>query len=435
MRLDVDGVARDETRLALAAGATRDVDFTARFPAAGGHSATVRVAAPGDRVPGDDALSVAVDLPESLPVLVVAGETGRPFGENPADFLALALDPKFSAAAAPAVELASLLRPKIVRAADLDAAATADTRVVILADVPRLNDVQTKLLNDFVRGGGGLIVFPGPRAETDYYDAAPLFPATLGAIQTGDAHLADGPYTFAPLLAWNDPGNGRLGEATIRRWYALTPKPAGDPPPKTVATLAAGGPFLVEQPVGRGVVLMAATSASADWSDLPLRAAFVPLVQQLAAYAAVRDLPPRTVAAGQPLALPLADDRAPPTLIGPDGERHAMRLDDAAGRRVARFDDTFRPGLYRAEPGGAVFAADAPRGDLDAPPPTAADVEQLAAASGATLAAGAGEYAALDQQRRFGRELWPAACAAVIVLLFAELFVQRERREQQRRRP
>jgi hypothetical protein len=48
-------------------------------------------------------------------------------------------------------------------------------------------------------------------------------------------------------------------------------------------------------------VLQLATAIDADWSDLPLRPFYVPLMQQLITTLAVQIQPPRNVQAGAPL--------------------------------------------------------------------------------------------------------------------------------------
>jgi len=50
---------------------------------------------------------------------------------------------------------------------------------------------------------------------------------------------------------------------------------------KTLLALENGDPLLVEEDWGRGRVFLFASSADLDWNDLPLNAAFLPLIQGL----------------------------------------------------------------------------------------------------------------------------------------------------------
>ena len=424
VRLLVDGVPRDETRLNLAGGAASEANFVIRIDTPGAH--TLEVMAEGDTLAADNAFRLAVDVPESLPVLLVAGRNDLPFPQNPTDFLALALDPTVATSQA---ELATLLRPEVVEPSALTGRALAEARVVVLANVGSLADAQLTLLREFVRGGGGLIVFPGDRAEVGLINDDDLFPARLMSLRGDPAQtrIVEPPYAHPALLPWNDPGNGRLGEATIRRWYALQPRPSA----AAVLSLETGEPFIVEHQLGRGVVLLAATSPGADWSDLPLRASFLPLVQQLVTYAASHSTPPRTVWAGEPLAAVIQAEQAQDlVMIGPDGSRRRLSATIDRGRTIARFGDSSRPGFYRLVQAGredaplATFAVNAPRGESELAPLAEDELRGLADSLGATIARGGDGYAAMDRSRRYGREAWRWAWVAVLALLFAEMLLQ-----------
>lgn len=424
VRLLIDGAVRDESRLNLTRGASAEANFITRFDSPGPH--TLQVQIEGDSLSADNALRLAVSVPEALPVLLVSGQVDLPFPQNPADFLSLALDP---ASATQQVELSSLLRPQVIEAGDLNARALAEMRVVVLANVASLTEQQVTLLREFVRAGGALLVIPGDQSDISFHNDNDLFPAKITSLrgESASTRIVEPPYTHAALLPWNDPGNGRLGEATIRRWYAVEPRANAS----VVASFESGEPFLVEQTLGRGVVIMAATSANSDWSDLPLRAAFLPLVQQLVTHAAARSTPPLTVWSGEPLVIPLAPEEAQNlVMISPSGSRHVVSATLDRGRTIARYTDTSLPGFYRLVRAGgedaplASFAVNAPRAESDLTKLDPDELRELATATGAAIVQGADGYASLDRDRRFGREAWRWVWVAVLALLFGELLLQ-----------
>ena len=57
---------------------------------------------------------------------------------------------------------------------------------MILANVRKLNDDQLRALEDFVKNGGGLLIFPGNRIDAAWYNGAlfkdgkGLLPLALG---------------------------------------------------------------------------------------------------------------------------------------------------------------------------------------------------------------------------------------------------------------
>ena len=194
--------------------------------------------------------------------------------------------------------------------------------------------------------------------------------------------------------------------------------------------LESGEPLLVEQTLGRGSVIMAATSAGSDWSDLPLRAGFLPLVQQLVTYGASRASPPRTVVCGEPLAAPLPADQAQNlVMLSPSGSRQVVAATLERGRTLARFTDTSQPGFYRLTHSGsaaelATFAVNAPRAESELEVLSQQGLAEVAAAHGAVIANSPREYASLDHDRRYGREIWRGMWIALLALLFGELLLQ-----------
>ncbi|MGY2214771.1 hypothetical protein, partial [Pseudomonas pergaminensis] len=65
-----------------------------------------------------------------------------------------------------------LLKAASVPATRLDAAALAACKVAVLANVRSLGEEQVKALMAFVRAGGGLLVFPGDRCDTAWWNKA-----------------------------------------------------------------------------------------------------------------------------------------------------------------------------------------------------------------------------------------------------------------------
>jgi hypothetical protein len=131
---------------------------------------------------------------------------------------------------------------------------------------------------------------------------------------------------------------------------------------KTLLALQNGVPLLVDKPLGRGKVLFFATSADRDWTDLPTRTAYVPLLHGVLGY--VADLAaaaqrPATIMP-EPVLLhgQTADVDMTLTLFTPDGQEHHSRYTSDGTGAVARFDAYTIPGIYRLRgPGGQDFLA------------------------------------------------------------------------------
>ena len=86
---------------------------------------------------------------------------------------------------------------------------------------------------------------------------------------------------------------------------------------------ADGAPALAISEVDRGKTALLATSLDADWTDLPLRPGYLPLLSQLVrtvanAVSSVRG----SVVAGSPLELGVPPHASMLEVVAPDGERH-----------------------------------------------------------------------------------------------------------------
>ncbi len=136
--------------------------------------------------------------------------------------------------------------------------------------------------------------------------------------------------------------------------------------------LANGEPLLLEQKVGAGKVMLLTTSADRDWSDLPVKTVYLPLMQSLAQYLAggKRGSLDGGIAVGAPKELSL-----PPSAVGktlrvtkPDKRNADIAIAGAKERAVATVEDNDRAGIYRlslpagAEKDGApqIYAVNAP---------------------------------------------------------------------------
>ncbi|XAL98459.1 BatA domain-containing protein [Phycisphaeraceae bacterium D3-23] len=429
-RLIIDGAEVEQQRVTVKRGQSAEVLFFHRFTAGGDH--TLEVATGDDTLPADDVFRLVVDVLEDLPVLLVSGDTGKPFPENETDFLEVALEPF---AATPDAPLADLVRAEVVEAGALSAETLADRRVVVLANVARLTDPQVLALRVFVQSGGALLVFPGDRSDAAWMNdkLADLLPATLDGL-TGvgldfddPAGILDQRHDHPALALWNDPANGSLSDGEVRIWFPLTTRVEGE----TIARLSTGHPLLTERSVGEGTVLLCATSCDADWGNLPARAFYLPFMQRLITYAATRNNPPRNIEQGRPMAAHLAGipEGGSAQWVTPDGSRISRPVEQRGQRFVCELEDTQRPGYYRLitpEAGAAamLFASNAPRDESKLEVLTQEELDELAESLGAEVVADAKQYAELEETRRHGTPIWRTVWVGLLALLFGELLLQ-----------
>ncbi len=429
----VDGVDRAAAMVSLAPGETEQALFHHTFDRAGSHVVEIRTEA--DPLRADNTALASLPVLDRIPVLLVSGDPNPAPLRGETAFLEIALQP-FSRGHG---KMSDLIATRMTPEDKLSPAMLDDARVVVLANVRQLSADLVKALRDFVRDGGGLLVFPGDRANTAWYatqfgGAEGLLPGTLGALagdpadDAGAVSIVAQRHSHPALALFNDPRHGSLGGARIRAWYRIeVPPEAAD---SVAARLDTGDAFLVERRVGEGRVLLAAIPCDADWGNLPMRPFYLPLMQELAVYLASNVHPPRNVEVGDRitafLSEPGGDQRA--VVSDPEGTAHEVPVVRRGRRGVAEFTMTDRPGLYtirgpKDEP--VHFIVRTPREESDLVRVTEEELKSLAAEAGAKVVRTGAEYSDLERERRFGRELWRTVWWMVLALLLGELILQR----------
>jgi hypothetical protein len=340
------------------------------------------------------------------------------------------------------VALADLISTKVVRPENLDAAGINSSAVVVLANVRQLDGKQLHALEEFVRNGGGLLIFPGNRVDVSwanamlFKDGKGLLPVAYGTLG-GD--LKEGApsigivaqrFDHPALDLFNDPRNGTVSDAAIKMWYRLKePTTASANAPAIVARLTSGDPFLVEKQFGDGRVVECAVPCDADWSNLPMRPFYLPMMQRLVIYLASTVFPPRNLEVSKPLVafLPGGDAGKKASLLLPDGTTREVPVVKKGERGVVEFARTQQPGLYTLNaPSGTAthFVVNTSRRESDLQELTDAEIADFAKSHRVAVVHSGAEYKQLDRSRRYGSEFWRPLLGLLLVLIFAELFLQ-----------
>ncbi len=232
-----------------------------------------------------------------------------------------------------------------------------DFDVVVMANVPRLSRDDAARLYSFVEDGGGLLVTMGDEVDTEAYNRhfSELLPRPLRGMKLlAERDDPDAPIKTTRLgqpqrqhpvfQVFGLPGGASLQSVSVYSYMLLDPAPS-DRESRILLAYQDNAPALLERSVGQGRVLLFTTSIDRDWSDFPIRTAYLPTVQRSLLYLARRATSGTddVHTLGEPLRLEvgeLARERA--ILHGPDGDRLVEEITDG----VATFHPT-RPGVYR----------------------------------------------------------------------------------------
>ena len=336
------------------------VPFRITAPTAGMHQAEIRLEE--DALSEDDRFYFAFQTLAPARILIVDGDPGPSLFESEIFYLMQALQP-FSALQR------AIFHPIPAPWEGIDHEPFEDYQVIVLCNVEAISSQARQRLLQFVNAGGGLLIFAGNHVRASRYNAmfyrsdTLLFPAALGepTQQPEDQPraIADVDTAHEALrLFTSDPG--LLQRSLFYRYLDLRDIGAATPA-HSLLTLDNGAPLLVEHRVGQGRVMVFAATADRDWSDLPTRTVYVPLmhglISSLAKLSAASQRPNAILPAPVTLVGRPEDDGATLTIQTADGQQRRLRYAVEAGADppdvVAHFSAYTVPGVYRiSEPHG-----------------------------------------------------------------------------------
>lgn len=152
--------------------------------------------------------------------------------------------------------------------------------MLILPDIGALSTDQLQKLDTWVKDGGLLLRFAGPSMEQARQHFLVPTPLRNGARSTDGALAWEKPPKLT-TFSENSPLAGvELREDVVIKTQMLA-EPTQDLSSKTWATLDDGTPLITADTFESGMVIMIHTTASPDWSNLPLSGAFVQILSRL----------------------------------------------------------------------------------------------------------------------------------------------------------
>ncbi|MCC9603298.1 BatA domain-containing protein [Stieleria sp. JC731] len=455
----IDGQPLDPRTISIDAKSSVTNRLTQTIDQPGIHQVTAMI----DRVDmliDDNRRSTLVEVMPEINVLIVDGKPSRRSLEGHADYLAIALSP---------FAFGGDDRPDPIRSTTIplrrlhEMMSESAPDVVALTNVDRLSDTDQSRLADFVNQGGSLIVFDGPDVVTETYNrdwigktATLHFPAQLDSTleaaldengQPVDQFSIDNPSRqYEPWTIFSGDGNP-FSDVDVYAFRQLTLDPTTESDTfanrRVLMQTTDGKALAVSAQVGEGNVVQFALTANNQWSNLPLRPIFLPLIGQM-----VLDLAGKqtdaTSSVGLPLVIPQSQfeatdqslDPASYTWIvkSPSGERE---ISPPSNGQPVRFTETYQEGLYSV---GRREKQSSTQGD---PHTTSVlrlvtvdsiesnligagsqQVARLRETLGAASFDNADALQAADRSRSFGREIWRWLWAVLLVALVGELWLQ-----------
>jgi hypothetical protein len=298
VELYLSGIKADQKSIDLKGGEDGRVSFELFLDKPGWINGEVRLS--GDRLSADDAFYFPLKVREKIKVLIVDGDPRTSLRSSESYYVVNALHP------------GGLERsPFLTRVVTEEGLASVDLKsheTLLLLNVSR---PQASRLSSFLDSSKPVFIFLGDRVVPDEYNKIPLFPWRIQEVVDRQEKIVQVDEHHDSLKSFSGTEGGSLRNASIRRYFKI------EGSKRNLLTLGNKDPLLVEADQEKGRLFLFSSSADLDWNDLPLKAAYLPLIQGLIKEAAglAKSSLPVGIRFGEPF-----EEKAPfHQLIGPQG--------------------------------------------------------------------------------------------------------------------
>jgi hypothetical protein len=337
--LELDGQEVARASLSVPPGASATRRFHHRCDEEGVHRGHVRIR--NDALAEDDLRHFTVVASEALNLLVIDGDYRPGSYQDEAFYLRRALE-------TPAPGEVPI-RTFVVDEGTAETGPLGSYDVVFLAGVDRPSVTLADRLVDFVRGGGGLFVAPG-RIGGKLEGLGEVLPAAVRSVRQGRPERARRVAAINRSHPVFEPfGEGPTGLEQTRVATHLLVEPDPSSERSVLVELAGGVPLLLERRVDKGAVMLLTTTLDRDWTDLPIRPGYLPLVQRSARHLAGRlgEREPRRVRVGDQVEIEVSRGMQRLVVVAPDDEKRTFSVKELTQRTKVAFERTHLPGPYR----------------------------------------------------------------------------------------
>lgn len=318
---------------------------------------------------------------------------------------------------------------------ELDTEPFDDLDVLLLSNVPQINQQSSEKIAGFVENGGGLVLVMGSAIDVPSYNNGLLSRLNLPAVIDilGSANLSTSKFTLGqndlthPLFSgmFTDQ-EAQFSYPTFR--FAVKVEQTADIDP--LMEYSNGDPFLFEKRLARGVILVITTGFDLQLSNLGHKTVFAPLISRLVGYAAVpRDLLENNYVIGEEIRYKIPSSAVNATLEmqRPDETYDRLKPEITPSGPWVIYSQTDEPGIYKLLADSRVINANSVHFDPEEMDFTPVDMDHIQDTLKArVLSENIGEVV---KRQRHGTELWKYFVFGVLVLLILEMVLYREKGE------
>jgi hypothetical protein len=258
------GVKADQKSIELKPGQNAKVSFDLLLDKPGWIDGEVKLSP--DRLGSDDVFYFPVRVREKVNILVVDGDPKTSLKTSESYFLVSALQPG-AFGGSPFVT-------RVITESELARADLKSYDSIFLLNVAR---PELSRLASYLEMGRPVFIFLGDRIVAEVYNRFSLAPWQISGLNDLNpkaekiTQIDRSPEAFSFLTRLED----SLKSVSVRTYFKVEGRA------KNLLTLKNHDPLLLEAEAGKSKLFMFASSADLDWNDLPLKAAYLPLLQGL----------------------------------------------------------------------------------------------------------------------------------------------------------
>jgi Aerotolerance regulator N-terminal len=264
VQLYLSGVKVDQKSIEIGAGDDGKGYFELFLDKPGWVDGEVRISE--DRLPSDDLFYFPLRVREKVRVLMVDGDPRPSLKASESYYLMNALQPGGSEGS-----------PFTFRVVTEEEMAGMDVRPYNALFLLNASKPQASKLASFLDLGKPVFIFLGDRVILGEYNSLPFFPWRIREpMELGPKpeRIGEVDQNHETLRSLSTGGNS-LKSASFRRYFKI------DGSKQNLLTLGNQDPLFVEASVGKSSLYLFTSTADLDWNDLPLKTAFLPLIQGL----------------------------------------------------------------------------------------------------------------------------------------------------------
>jgi len=305
---------------------------------------------PDDHLNADNKQYFTINGSRKLDILLIDGDPKTNIYESETFYLEKALNP--------GRDHASSINPVVCSVQEVNDINLDRFPIVFLCNVETLPTEKIRELEKYVRQGGSVVFSMGGKVDAGYYNNSfgDLLPYRLHTVRTFSdtgalseeqpLHLKTAEPPHPTLRAFSEADKHVLNTIKFYRIMYVDPSSPGNC--KTILSFSNDTPAVVERQVDKGKAVFFASSLDRDWTDLPVKPLFLPLIQQLCRYLAgnVGEEMQHGIEVADAWQLPSPYDVNALEIMNPEGEKTLLQLQSVNNEKVFSYNETGLPGVY-----------------------------------------------------------------------------------------